>query len=90
MVHRVCNRLGYIEKVASTFVIEATTSISRNLSLCHFRNSMIVKFPPMFKEPVINIAVVMALLCEPIMDQNRMQIVWSLFFVLKRLLNLRL
>ena len=40
---------------------------------------MIIQLPPAFLDPIKNICVVMSILSKPIMDHNRMKLIWSLF-----------
>lgn len=89
MVHRVSNRLANVKQIACTFIIVSTSGITVDLSFGHPGNSVIIEFPPVIQEPVKDIAVVMALLCISVVDQDSMQMIWNLLLIFVRLLNKR-
>lgn len=77
--------LAHIKKVAGTFVAIATERFLHYIFLGSLRDPMIIESPPDFQLSVENVRVVVAVLCQSVMNDDRMQVVWPLLFLYIRL-----
>lgn len=79
VVNLIADVRANVHQVAGAFVSSRVTeSLLHHLLLVDLERPMVIVLPPAFLYPVVNVRIVVAILSQPIVDQNSVQLVWPL------------
>ena len=76
VLHLLGDSLINVEEVTSTLVAGASESLLHYLIFGGDAHSMVIEFPPDVHGTVEKIGIVMADICDSVMDHDSMQVVW--------------